>query len=266
MAKAAVKCYASVALAAATGQDVHIKNIRAKRKKSGLLRQHLTAVKAAADCCGALCTQADGAELKLGAKDIIFRPGPLTGGDRHWSIGSGGSSTLVLQTVLPLMMAYHRQHASPNGAGSPQQTTSTVTTATIEGGTHVPFAPSAGYAQHALLPVLQRCGLNAEISTERTGFMQAGGGLLTARVSQVYPDNIKKLHLTETETPRSAAVIIHQNAVPEDVVDREFEHIRQTLAKIPWQLPTPTLHQRGNDAAGPGNYCEIHFFADQTSK
>ena len=42
----------SLALALVTGQPVPIENIRAGREKPGLMRQHLTAVQAAAAVCG----------------------------------------------------------------------------------------------------------------------------------------------------------------------------------------------------------------------
>src|SRR5690606_17672477 len=43
----------SLSLSAITGQPFVIEAIRAKRKRPGLLRQHLTAVKAVAEVCGA---------------------------------------------------------------------------------------------------------------------------------------------------------------------------------------------------------------------
>ena len=43
----------SLSLSMVTGRGVIIDNIRAGRKKPGLLRQHLTAVRAAAEICGA---------------------------------------------------------------------------------------------------------------------------------------------------------------------------------------------------------------------
>ena len=43
----------ALSLAIITGQAIQIKNIRAKRKTPGLMRQHLTAVNAAAAISGA---------------------------------------------------------------------------------------------------------------------------------------------------------------------------------------------------------------------
>ena len=51
----------SLALAAITGQSVRFSNVRAGRSKPGLLRQHLTALRAAAEVCGA---RVDGDRLR----------------------------------------------------------------------------------------------------------------------------------------------------------------------------------------------------------
>ncbi len=54
-----------------TGQPFTITGIRAGRAKPGLLRQHLTAVKAAAEICRATV---EGAEL--GSQRLVFRLAP----------------------------------------------------------------------------------------------------------------------------------------------------------------------------------------------
>ena len=47
---------AALAMSAALGIPFHIRNIRGKREKAGLGRQHLSAVRAAAAICGAEVT------------------------------------------------------------------------------------------------------------------------------------------------------------------------------------------------------------------
>src|SRR5690606_25798380 len=91
----------SLTLSLATGKPFRITNIRANRRRPGLLRQHLTAVNAAAAISGA---QVRGDEL--GSRELTFEPGPVHPGDHFFAIGSAGSATLVLQTVLlPLAQA-----------------------------------------------------------------------------------------------------------------------------------------------------------------
>src|SRR6187431_1560563 len=89
----------ALALSLVTGTPFRIDNIRAGRPRPGLMRQHLTAVQAAATVGGA---EVDGAAV--GSRSVFFRPGRARGGDYHFSVGTAGSATLVLQTVLPALI------------------------------------------------------------------------------------------------------------------------------------------------------------------
>ena len=117
----------SLALAMVTGTPFRIENIRANRDNPGLARQHLTAVESAAALCGA-CVE--GAELR--SRQLTFTPGRVTPGDYAFSVGSAGSTTLVLQTVLPALLI-----------GSQPSTL------TLEGGTHNPFVPPLDFLEKA---------------------------------------------------------------------------------------------------------------------
>lgn len=91
----------SVALSLVTGQACRITNIRGKRDKPGLMRQHLTAIDAACQIGGATC---DGLEMR--SSEILFTPGKVTAGAYHFAVGTAGSTGLVLQTLLmPLLLA-----------------------------------------------------------------------------------------------------------------------------------------------------------------
>lgn len=109
----------ALALSAVTGKPFRIEKIRAARDKPGLLRQHLTAAKAAAQICGAVV---DGDVLGSGA--LSFKPGPVRAGEFAFAVGTAGSATLVLQTVLPALLL----------APAPSKLV-------LEGGTHNPAAP-----------------------------------------------------------------------------------------------------------------------------
>ena len=62
----------SLSLSALTGRPLRLEKIRAGREKSGLKRQHLAAVKAVAEICGA---KTEGAEL--GSMALAFDPGAI---------------------------------------------------------------------------------------------------------------------------------------------------------------------------------------------
>src|SRR5512143_2539646 len=80
----------SLALSLVTGAPFRIVNVRAGRKRPGLMRQHLTAVQAAAAVGGA---QVAGAEI--GSRQLTFQPGPIRPGQYRFSVGTAGSATLV---------------------------------------------------------------------------------------------------------------------------------------------------------------------------
>src|SRR5436190_24295902 len=89
----------SLALSLITGRPIAIARVRAKRAKPGLQRQHLADVRAAAEV-GEAQVEGDA----IGSKRLVFRPGKVQSGDYQFRIGTAGSTTLVLQTVLPALL------------------------------------------------------------------------------------------------------------------------------------------------------------------
>ena len=101
----------ALALSLVTGTAFRMERIRAGRRQPGLLRQHLTAVNAAAEIGGA---EVEGAALRSG--ELVFRPGPVRPGAYRFAVGTAGSACLVLQTVLPpLLTAKGASHAGARG-------------------------------------------------------------------------------------------------------------------------------------------------------
>ena len=128
-------------------------------------------VRAAERVCNA---RVDGAEI--GSTHLVFEPGPIVAGDFEFKIGSAGSTLLVLQTVLPALLA----------ADAPS-------TLRLEGGTHNPLAPSADFVEHAFLPVLRGMGAQVHVDLLRHGFFPAGGGQLRVRVTPAPLEDLLKL-------------------------------------------------------------------------
>lgn len=153
----------ALSLSLVTGKGFAMSNIRGARPKPGLMRQHLACVTAARAVGGATV---QGAEI--GSQHLVFQPGPVQAGDFHFAIGSGGSTTLVLQTVLPALL-----HAP-----APSRVK-------VEGGTHNPLAPPFEFVDQCFLPVLRQMGAKATLTLERPGFMQSGGGIIQSEISPV---------------------------------------------------------------------------------
>lgn len=214
----------ALSLSMISGRGFRIRNIRAKRSRPGLLRQHLTAVLAAAQVSGAVV---EGAEL--GSQTLRFTPGPIRGGDYRFAIGSGGSCTLVLQTLLPALLF----------ADGPS-------TLEVSGGTHNPLAPPVDFLQSAWLPLLRRMGAEVELELLRHGFMMAGGGVVKLRMK---PGELRPLHL---EAPgavlkRQARALVA--GVPGHVGERELQRVGKRLG---WSDDELHLQFIDNDQ-GPGN-------------
>ncbi len=150
----------SLALAMVTGCGLTMDRVRAGREKPGLMRQHLTAVRAAKEICRATVTGD-----AIGSSALTFIPGPVRPGDYTFSVGTAGSATLVLQTVLPPLLI----------ASGPSRLV-------LEGGTHNPWAPPFDFLQRAFLPLVNRMGPRVTATLERYGFYPAGGGRFVVEI------------------------------------------------------------------------------------
>ena len=213
----------ALSLSMITGIPFAIERIRAGRKKPGLLRQHLTAVQAAAAVCGA---QVEGATA--GSLQLRFQPGPIRGGDYAFAIGSAGSSTLVLQTVLPALWFADRP-----------------STLRVSGGTHNPAAPPADFLIRCWQPLLQRMGVTLDIQLLRHGFYPAGGGEVLAATVPVTA--WQPLHLEARGELRRTRAIGVVSGVPVDVAKREMQRAASSLGPLDEELRVLPANE------GPGN-------------
>lgn len=214
----------SLALSLITGTPVRLENIRAKRSKPGLLRQHRTAVEAAI----AIGAVVEGGEL--GSQQVVVDPGATRGGDHVFAVGSAGSACLVLQTVLPPLLA----------AGEAAQLV-------FEGGTHNPYAPPYDYIERVFLPVLRRMGANVETRLERRGFYPAGGGRFVVNIAP--GGRLRPIDLLDRGNlvARRALAII--SSVPYSVAERELSVVAEELG---WEsAELECISDR--TSPGPGN-------------
>ncbi len=227
----------ALALALATGRPFEITNIRAGRKKPGLLRQHLTAVTAAAAVSGA---QAPGA--RLGAGELRFTPGAIAPGEYRFAVGTAGSTTLVLQTVLPPLLV----------ARGPS-------TLILEGGTHNPYAPPFDFLAKAFLPLVARMGPQVEAVLDRPGFYPAGGGCIRVHVTPAA--SLGRLDLLERgEIGRTLARAVVSN-LPRNIADRELKCVRDLLG---WDRESLQVEETASH--GPGNLLMLEIESERLTE
>jgi RNA 3'-terminal phosphate cyclase (ATP) len=214
----------SLALSLVTQTPVRIEKIRARRSRPGLLRQHLAAARAAA----AIGAEVEGAEL--GASELTLRPGPVRGGSHAFAVGSAGSACLVLQTVLPALLA-----------------TGQAARLTLQGGTHNPSAPPFDFLDRVFVPLLSRMGAPVSAELERAGFYPAGGGEITVEVGA--SRGLRGVELMERGalvSQRARASVAHLSA---DIAKRELAEVQRRLGLAESELEIRQV----TDSAGPGN-------------
>ena len=215
----------ALSLAVCTGKPFRIVGIRARRTKPGLLRQHLTAVKAAAAISGA---RVEGDEV--GSLTLTFEPQGIRPGEYSFAIGTAGSCTLVLQTVLP-----------------PLLTASEPSLIRISGGTHNSAAPPVEFLSRAFLPLINRMGPTVVVRTERIGFFPRGGGVIEAQI--IPAPRLQPIEVLARGERRNAYAEVFIAGIPKDVADRELAVVARRLNWTPEQLKIRGL----SGDVGPGN-------------
>lgn len=215
----------AVALSMVTGAPFQIHNIRAGRKKPGLMRQHLTAVQAAKTICHA--TVAGDA---IGSRELTFEPGNVKPGQHHFAVGTAGSTTLVLQTVLPALLL----------AKAPSRLT-------LEGGTHNPFAPPFDFLDRAFLPLTIRMGPTVKATLDRPGFYPAGGGQMTIEITPA--ERLQSLDLLDRGEIRKQQAIAKIARLPRHIAERELKIVER---KLGWSSDDLVVEEV-DGSAGPGN-------------
>jgi RNA 3'-terminal phosphate cyclase (ATP) len=221
----------ALTLSLITGKSFRIRNIRAGRPKPGLMRQHLTAVRAATTVGSA---EVVGAEM--GSTELTFKPRRTQAGEYTFSVGTAGSTTLVLQTILlPLLCA-----REPS-------------TLHLEGGTHNPFAPPYPFLEKSFLPLIRQMGFEVETQLERPGFYPAGGGLIHV---QIKPSDVRKqIQLAERGPVVGRAARACAAKIPRSVAERELKVVKEHLAFEDEEL-FPELIE---NSAGPGNALFLEY-------
>jgi RNA 3'-terminal phosphate cyclase (ATP) len=198
-----------------------MKNIRANRKRPGLQRQHLACVEAAARL-----VRAETSPLEVGASELVFSPGTQWNPELAVDIGTAGSTTLVVQTVLPIALGRRKPlHAR------------------VTGGTHNPLAPPFEFLDRVFLPHLRAMGADVTLALDRHGFPPNGGGKITLDVEVNKLTPISIIDTGRIVARRATAICA---SLPRHVGERELAVAQERL-----QDPHCELLEFPND--GPHN-------------
>lgn len=160
----------ALALSTILQKPFEVADIRKGRDKPGLKNQHLFCIKALEELCSA---KTEGAEL--GSTSIKYEPGKLKPRTLSVDIGTAGSITLLLQSLLiPSIFAESKIRLK------------------ITGGTDVTWSPQWDYLNNIILPQLAKY---AEIKTSLIirGYYPKGNGKADIKIKPKYNlENIKE--------------------------------------------------------------------------
>lgn len=228
----------SLALSLITGEPFRIVRIRGGRRRPGLLAQHLTAVRAAAEIGSA---RVEGAAK--GSSELVFRPGAVRPGSYRFDTGTAGSATLVLQAVLPALL-------TAGGAFELE----------LVGGTHNPHAPPFPFLQETFLPFLRRMGARVEAELVRSGFYPAGGGELRVRVEGA--GELRPVELLERGALRERRATAVVARLPRHVAERELAEVARRLGWTDEELAV----EEAEESRGPGNALFLRLAFDEVTE
>ena len=166
---------------------------------------------------------------QINSQELVFTPKDIVPGEYNLSIGSAGSTSLVLQTILPVLML----------ASKPSSLT-------LEGGTHNPAAPPYDFLEKAFVPLLNRIGAQVQTKLLTPGFYPAGGGVMKVTIQP--PSALHSLDLTKRGEPRSRSARAIVANLARNIAERELAVIGKKLSWDPSCLTVEVVSSRG-----PGN-------------
>ena len=214
----------ALALALLTRRPLRMRRIRAGRAKPGLQRQHLACVLAAARLSGA---HVEGAEL--GSTSLAFAPSEARVPHLEIDIGTAGSTTLVLQTILvPAIASGEALHVE------------------VSGGTHNPMAPPADFLARVFLPHLRAMGADVELAIARHGLAPKGGGRLVLDVRA--GGALRPIDIVEGGDVVARHAIAIVAGLPRHIAERELAVARDRMG-----VPPECCEVRELERSGPGN-------------
>jgi RNA 3'-phosphate cyclase len=197
----------AVALSALTGRALALGNVRAGRPRPGLAAQHLAAVRAVAALCEARC---EGLGLRSAAFTFAPRARPAAG-ELRADVGTAGSVTLVLQALLPVLLA----------ARAPSRVV-------VTGGTDVRQAPTWDYFREVLLGLLARMGLRVRATLARRGYYPRGGGEVAVEVEPGVPAALELREQPASWRIRGEAHVAH---LPVTIAERMRDAARAVVGE-----------------------------------
>ncbi len=207
----------SLSLSCLLNKPFRLFNIRKGRKKPGLMPQHLMGIRSLK-----LISNAKVEGDSEGSTELSFEPSEVKAGDYFFDIGTAGSTSLLLQAILPaLIFAKIRSSL------------------TLKGGTHVPFSPPFHYITKVFIPMLNKLGVGVRATIESYGFYPKGGGKVNVEITP--SEVIKGMNFLERGDIKKITGISGVGNLPISIAERQRDATLKILSSIGIKAEIETL-------------------------
>ncbi len=167
-------------------QPVEIFNIRKGRKQPGLKNQHLSVVNSLASLCNA---EVEGNFIN--SERIVFKPKEFEHKKMKINIGTAGSVTLLLQSLLLSLLKTKKELEIE-----------------VMGGTEVKWSPTIDYFQNVIMRFFEFIGYGVKLEVIHRGYYPEGGGFVRIKIKPVKSlHNFKLVEQEEINKVRGVSVV-----------------------------------------------------------
>ena len=196
----------ALSLSMLSGEGVCLEGFRAREDDAGLMRRHLSALRAVETVNEGVFEPA-----AIGDQRLSFSPGAMKSGAHTLSIGVGQSTIPLVELVLPALLLRTDQP----------------TTLRLRGGTHSRHDACLEHLTVALRGALSQMGVELEVVTHHPGFYPASAGLFEVTVTPTA--SLRPLDWTGPPvwTRRRGRVLLAH--LQDSVAKRQIKALRKSL-------------------------------------
>ena len=215
----------AIALSSITRNPIEIINIRTGRSNPGLRPQHFSSVKAAASICNA-----EVSNFKIGSTKISFVPKQITTNQIYLDIGTAGSITLLLQTIIPIIVFSNNSFKIK-----------------IVGGTDVKWSPTFDYFRNIIVKAFNIVGINIKVQLIKRGYYPKGGGIIEVLIK---PSKLKPFIINEIINNKSVEIKSVVSNLPRFIADRQANSASEILKSKGYKVNSITIEESKSNSPG----------------
>lgn len=178
---------------------IKVINIRAKRPNPGLRPQHVATIKAFVDLTGG---RAEG--LFVNSTTIRYSPGDQVKEESQIDVGTAGSITLMLQSLIPALGLKKREISLR-----------------LIGGTDTRWSPTMEYFKRVVLQFFNSVGLHVSLKVLRRGYYPRGGGVVDVSIGK--DRGLKTFDAVNVVKNAKAEIVSICSKLPKSVAERQAD-------------------------------------------